>query len=124
VVLPELAGAAPELVLVATGAEVQAALEAGRTLAGEGRKVRVVSVPCIELFESQDAGYRDSVLPHAGKRLVVEAGVAQGVAALVRPGDRVMTMTGFGASAPFKDLAAHFGFDGPGVTRVARELLS
>ena len=124
VVVPEPAGVVPELVFVATGAELHPALEAARALAAEGRRVRVVSVPCIELFEAQDEGYRDSVLPRGAKRLVCEAGVAQGVAALVRPGDRVICMTGFGASAPFKDLAAHFGFDGPTFLRVARELLS
>src|SRR5262249_50831724 len=59
VVLPEPAGAAPELVFVATGAELHPALEASRALAGEGRRVRVVSVPCIEVFEAQDASYRD-----------------------------------------------------------------
>jgi transketolase len=124
VVLPEPAGVTPELTFVATGAEVQAALEAAKQLAAEGRKLRVVSVPCIGVFEAQDASYRDSVLPRAGKRLVCEAGVAQGVAALTRPGDRVIAMTGFGASAPFKDLARHFGFDGDGFARIARELLS
>jgi len=124
VVLPEPAGVTPELTFVATGAEVHAALEAARVLGSEGRKVRVVSVPCISRFESQDAGYRDSVLPQGGLRLVCEAGVAQGVAALTRPGDRVIGMTGFGASAPFKDLASHFGFDGASFARVARELLS
>jgi transketolase len=124
VVLPEPAGVTPELTFVATGAEVQAALEAAKQLAAEGRKLRVVSVPCIDVFEAQDASYRDSVLPRAGKRLVCEAGVAQGVAALTRPGDRVIAMTGFGASAPFKDLARHFGFDGDGFARIARELLS
>ncbi len=124
VVLPEPAGVVPELVFVATGAEVHPALDAARALAAEGRRVRVVSVPCIEVFEAQDASYRDSVLPRGGKRLVCEAGVAHGVAPLVRPGDRVISMTGFGASAPFKDLAQHFGFDGAGFLRVARELLS
>jgi transketolase len=103
---------------------VHAALEAARALAGEGRRIRVVSVPNIELFMTQDASYRDSVLPHGVRRLVCEAGVAQGVAALARPEDRVHAMTGFGASAPFVDLARHFGFDGPGFARAAREMLS
>ncbi len=124
VALPEPAGSTPDLVFVATGAEVHAAFDAARALASEGRRIRVVSVPCIELFMSQDASYRESVLPHASKRLVCEAGVAQGVAALVRPQDRVQVMTGFGASAPFKDLARHFGFDGASFARAAREMLS
>ncbi len=117
-------GGAPELVIAATGSEVQAALEAARTLAGEGRRVRVVSVPNVGLFAAQDASWRESVLPEGVKRLVCEAGVAQGVAQLNRPQDRVIAMTGFGESAPFKDLGKHFGFDGPGFAKVAREILA
>jgi transketolase len=112
-----------ELVIAATGSELSTALEAARALAAEGRRVRVASLPCLELFAAQDAGYRESVLPADVPRLVVEAGVAAGVAALVRAGDRTVTMSGFGASAPFKDLAVHFGFTGENVARVAREML-
>ena len=117
-------GAAPELVLVATGSEVHPALEAARALAANARRVRVVSVPCLELFAAQDASYRESVLPAAVPRLVIEAGVALGVAPLVRPGDRTLCMTGFGASAPFKDLATEFGFTAANIERIAREMLS
>ena len=124
VALAEPAGSPPELVFVATGSEVHTALDAAGALASEGRRVRVVSVPCVELFTSQDASYRESVLPRSCKRLVCEAGVAQGVAALVRPEDRVHVMTGFGASAPYKDLARHFGFDPASFARAAREMLS
>ena len=123
IVLSE-AGGAPELVFVATGSELTPALEAAHALVGEGRRVRVVSVPCIELFMAQDARYRASVLPDGAKRIVCEAGVAQGVSALTRPGDRVLAMSSFGASAPYKDLARHFGFDGPSFLRAAREVLS
>jgi transketolase len=114
----------PELAIAATGSELHAALDAARALAAEGRRVRVASLPCLELFAAQDAGYRESVLPAGVPRLVVEAGVALGVASLVRPGDRTVTISGFGASAPFKDLATHFGFTGENVARVAREMLS
>ena len=114
----------PELVIAATGSELSTALEAARALAAEGRRVRVASLPCLELFAAQDAAYRESVLPADVPRLVVEAGVAAGVAALVRSGDRTVTMSGFGASAPFKELAVHFGFTGENVARVAREMLS
>jgi len=124
VALAEPAGGAPELVIAATGAELHPALDAAKALLAAGRRVRVVSAPCIELFAAQDARYRDSVLPPAPPRLVCEAGVPQGVAALVRPGDRVIAMTGFGASAPYKDLARHFGFDAESFTRAAREMLS
>ena len=124
IALAEPGGGAPELVIAATGAEVHPALDAARALQGEGRRVRVVSVPCLELFGTQDAAYRESILPAGTRRLVCEAGVAQGVAPLVRPGDRVIAMTGFGASAPYKDLARHFGFDAESFTRSAREMLS
>jgi transketolase len=117
-------GGSAELVIAATGAEVHNALDAARALANEGKRVRVVSVPCLELFASQSAEYRESVLPSGAKRLVVEAGVLLGIAPLLRPGDRAVVMTGFGASAPFKDLATHFGFTGENVARLARELLS
>ena len=124
VVSPEPAGSPPELIFVATGAEVHAALDATRVLAAEGRRIRVVSLPSLEVFASQDASYCESVLPSGCKRLVCEAGVAQGVATLVRPGDRVLAMTSFGASAPFKDLARFFGFDGATFAQAAREMLS
>jgi transketolase len=113
----EAAGTA-ELVIAATGSEVSIAIEAARALAAEGRRVRVASLPCLGLFAEQDAPYRESVLPAAVPRLVVEAGVAAGVAPLIRPGDRTVTMSGFGASASYKDLAVHFGFTGEHVAQV------
>jgi transketolase len=112
----------PELVIVATGSEVSLGVEAAHTLAGEGRKVRVVSVPCVELFLAQDAAYQDQVLGSA-KRLLVEAGVVHGLALLKRPGDHFHGMKSFGASANFKKLAEHFGFTAADVTRVAKSLL-
>jgi transketolase len=123
-VVADAPGGAPELVIAATGAEVHPALEAAAALGKDGRRVRVVSAACIGEFEAQDAAYRESVLPSGVPRLVCEAGVAQGLAPLVRPGDRVIVMTGFGASAPYKDLARFFGFDAESFTRVAREMLS
>ncbi len=121
VALPE-SGGEPELVIVATGSEVGPSVETATVLAGEGRRVRVVSVPCLERFGAQDAAWRDSVLGTA-PRLLVEAGVEQGLSMLQRPGDRFHGMRGFGASAPYKDLAEHFGFTAGAVTAAARELL-
>jgi transketolase len=112
----------PELVIVATGSEVSLGIEAARSLAGEGRRVRVVSVPCLEVFVAQDAAYQAEVLGNA-RRLLVEAGVVQGLALLKRPGDHFHGMHGFGASANFKKLAEHFGFTTPDVIRVAKTLL-
>lgn len=113
---------AAELVIVATGSEVGISLEAARALTGEGRKVRVVSVPCLEVFLAQDEAYQTEVLGSA-KRLLVEAGVVHGLAQLKRPGDVFHGMKGFGASANFKKLAEHFGFTAGHVTAAAKALL-
>jgi len=124
VVAREAGAAGPELVLAATGSELQPALEAARVLAAEGRRVRVVSLPCLERFAVQDAAYQASVLPASAPRVLVEAGVALGLGSLLRAGDRFVGMTGFGASAPHQALAVEFGFTGENVLRVAREILS
>jgi transketolase len=116
-------GPRPELVLVATGSEVSICCEAARVLAAEGRSVRVVSVPCLERFLALAPDERDAVLAPAAPRLVVEAGVPLGMAPLLRPGDRFHGMERFGASAPWKHLAEHFGFTTGAVAGLARELL-
>lgn len=113
----------PELVIVATGSEVGLAVEAANTLNQAGRRVRAVSLPCLEVFEAQDIGYQASVLGEA-KRLCVEAGVPQGLASVMRPGDRFHGMRSFGASASYQKLAQHFQFTGEAVTNMARELLA
>jgi transketolase len=112
-----------ELVVVGTGSETQHALAAARTLNGEGRSVRAVSVPCLEVFLAQDDAYREQVLPRAARRLVAEAGVEAGVARLLRDDDVFHGMRGFGASAPYKVLGEHFGFTSEAVTALARTLL-
>jgi transketolase len=112
----------PELVIVATGSEVGISVEAAKKLNGEGRKVRVVSLPSLEVFFEQDQAYQESVLGTA-KRLLVEAGVFYGLAPLQRPGDHFHGMRGFGASANFKKLAERFRFTGADVTQIARDLL-
>jgi transketolase len=81
-----------------------------------------VSLPCTEVFLAQDAAYQASVLGSA-KRLLVEAGVALGLAQFTRPGDHFHGMHGFGASASYKALAEHFGFTAQAVTGAARVLL-
>jgi transketolase len=113
---------APELVIIATGSEVGLAVGAAQALAAEGRKVRVVSVPCLERFFAQEEAYQAQVLGTA-KRLCLEAGVPQGLQPFMRPGDRFHGMHGFGASAGFKALAKHFGFTVEAVTEAARTLL-
>ena len=123
VVVPEARPDALELVIVGTGSETQHAVAAARTLAAEGHSVRAVSLPCLEVFLAQEQDYRDSVLP-AARRLVVEAGVEQGLAAILRSRDRFHGMNDFGASAPWKVLADHFGFTAEAVTARARALLA
>ncbi|MET0340557.1 MAG: transketolase [Polyangiales bacterium] len=113
---------APELVIVATGSEVGLAVDAARALGAEGRKVRAVSLPCLEVFFEQDEAYQREVLGDA-KRLVVEAGVPLGLAQVLRPGDRFHGMRTFGASANYKKLAERFRFTSADVTEIARELL-
>ncbi len=108
--LLDAAGGEPELAMVATGSEVAPSLEAARALAGSGRRVRLVSLPCLEVFLAQDARYRDELLPEAVPRLLVEAGRSLGLAPLLRPGDAFHGMEEFGRSAPWKELARHFGF--------------
>jgi transketolase len=123
VVLQETGAAPPELVIAATGSELSIALAAAIALANEGRRVRAVSLPCLERFGAEDAAYRESVLPEASPRLLVEAGVALGLGSLLRAGDRFIGMNGFGASAPYQALAVEFGFNAENIGRVAREML-
>ncbi len=116
----------PELVFIASGSEVSIALEAAKTLADEGKLVRVVSMPCLELFLRQSEGYRDSVVPPACKRrLIVEAGVRFGWDRFVLDPEftRFITMEDFGASGPYKTLAEKFGFTAAKVLSTAREIL-
>jgi transketolase len=112
----------PELVIAATGSEVGLAVEAAQTLQKSGRRVRAVSLPCLEVFLAQDESYQVEVLGSA-KRLVVEAGVEQGLARVLRPGDRFHGMRTFGASASYKKLAEHFGFTTAHVLAIADQML-
>ncbi len=116
-------GGPPELVLVATGSETALAVAAARALAVQGRRVRAVSLPSLDVFLAQDAAWRASVLPTGIPRLAIEAGVEQGLAPVLAPGDRFHGMTGFGASAPWQKLAEHFGFTTDAVLAAAREML-
>jgi transketolase len=100
----------PTVILMATGSEVSLALEAKKLLEASGDRVRVVSVPCLEVFLRQDQAYRESVLPVGSLRVSIEAGVTTPWRAIV--GDKGLTIghDDFGSSAPDKDLAKHFGF--------------
>ena len=114
----------PELILMASGSEVGLAVKAKAVLAAEGHKVRVVSMPSMELFEAQSPEYRESVLPGAVRRRVaVEALSGLSWGRYVGLDGAMVTMDGFGASGPAATLFEHFGFTVENVVRVARELL-
>ena len=114
----------PELVLIATGSEVAPTLQAGEALAAEGKRVRVVSMPCIELFDAQEAAYRDSVIPPATRaRLAVEAGVPMGWWKWVGDGGDVLGIERFGASAPGTTVLEKLGFTAEAIVGRARALI-
>ncbi|WP_140920082.1 transketolase, partial [Limnobaculum xujianqingii] len=122
-VLKDCAGT-PELILIATGSEVSLAVDAADKLSAEGRKVRVVSMPCTEVFDRQDAGYRESVLPSGvSARVAVEAGIADFWFKYTGLNGRIVGMRSFGESAPAEQLFAEFGFTVDNVVANARELL-
>jgi len=101
----------PENILIATGSEVSLALESAKELGAQGVSVRVVSMPCVEVFEQQDASYQERVLPNATrKRVAVEAAHVDYWRKWVGLDGAVVGMKSFGASAPGGDLYRHFGF--------------
>jgi transketolase len=114
----------PELILISTGAEVPPTLEAARRLAGEGTVVRVVSMPCVELFEDQSAEYREEVLPPSvTARLAIEPGATMGWWKWVGSNGDVLGIDRFGASAPGTTVLEKLGFTAEGITARARVLL-
>lgn len=114
----------PEAIIIATGSEVRPALGAAETLAANGRRVRVVSMPCTELFDAQDATYKESVLPAAVRaRVAVEAASADYWHKYVGLDGRVVGMTDFGESAPGPELNERFGFTAEHVARTVLEIL-
>jgi transketolase len=114
----------PELILIATGAEVEITLEAGRQLAREGRAVRVVAMPCMELFEEQPEEYRKGVLPPAvAARLAVEPGASMSWWKWVGTDGDVLGIDHFGASAPGATVLREFGFTAENIEARALALL-
>ncbi|HIF9177580.1 TPA: transketolase [Photobacterium damselae] len=115
----------PELILIATGSEVELATEAYALLTAEGRKVRVVSMPATDVFDKQDAAYRESVLPSdVTARIAVEAGIEDFWYKYVGFEGRIIGMTSFGESAPADQLFKLFGFTVENVVNTAKELLA
>lgn len=114
----------PELILIATGSEVSLAVQAADKLAEQGRKVRVVSMPCTSVFDSQDAAYKQQVLPvEVGARIAVEAAHADYWYKYVGLDGRIIGMTTYGESAPANQLFEEFGFTVDNILAVAEELL-
>ncbi len=114
----------PELIYIATGSEVQLAVQAAEKLAAEGRRVRVVSMPSCEVFDRQDSAYRESVLPSSVRaRVAVEAQTAAWWWKYVGLDGRVVGMGTFGASAPAGKLFPKFGFTVENIMQQALELL-
>ncbi|WP_341851900.1 transketolase [Vibrio vulnificus] len=115
----------PELILIATGSEVELAVKAAEQLTAEGKKVRVVSMPATDTFDKQDAAYRESVLPSdVTARIAVEAGIADFWYKYVGFDGRIIGMTTFGESAPADQLFEMFGFTVENVVNTAKELLA
>jgi transketolase len=115
---------APECIVMATGSEVDLAAQAVQKLNASGRRVRLVSMPATDVFDAQDAAYRESVLPRTvSRRLAIEAGATQSWWRYVGIGGRVLGIDRFGASGKASDLFPHFGFTVDNVTHEIHELL-
>ncbi|MDF7660316.1 transketolase [Erwiniaceae bacterium L1_54_6] len=114
----------PELLLISSGSEIELVVAAAKVLLQEGRKVRVVSMPCTERFDQQDAQYKASVLPNeVRKRLAVEASIEGFWQRYTGLDGKVIGMKSFGESAPANVLFKHFGFTVENVLETARSLL-
>ena len=109
--------------MIATGSEVSLAITAQQALAAEGIAVRVVSMPCTQLFDSQDAAYRESVLPRGMPRVAVEAGVTDYWRKYVGLEGKVIGIDCYGESAPAGELYKFFGITGDAVAAAVRSVL-
>jgi transketolase len=123
-VLADASNGKPDAILMATGSEVALCVGAYEKLSGEGKKVRVVSMPSWEIFEKQPKSYRDSVLPpDVTARVSVEQGSVLGWDKYVGPNGKMIGMRTFGASAPIKELQRKFGFEPDQVVAAVNEVL-
>src|SRR5262249_37721536 len=124
-VLADLGGAPPKVILIGTGSEISICVAVAEQLAAEKIAARVVSMPSWELFEQQDAAYREQVLPEAiSARVAVEQAAVIGWERYVGRHGAVVGMHTFGASAPLKGVLTKFGFTPDHVLRVAREQIA
>jgi transketolase len=123
--LVDASNAKPELILIATGSEVQLAVEARLKLEEQGIKTRVVSAPCVEWFDEQSDSYKESVLPlSVSARVSVEAGLALGWSKYVGRSGESVSIEHFGASADYKTLFREFGMTTDSVVAAAHKSLS
>jgi len=123
-VLAEAPGGKPDVILMGSGSEVSLCVEAGEKLNAAGIRARIVSMPSWELFEKQDAAYKESVLPsNVTARVSVEMASLFGWERYVGPKGKMIGMRSFGASAPLKDLLKKFGIQADRVVEAAREVL-
>jgi transketolase len=114
----------PDIILIATGSEVELAVEAATKLSDEGKAIRVVSMPATDVFDAQDTNYRESVLPsEVTARVAIEAGIADFWFKYVGLKGRIVGMTSFGESAPADELFKLFGFTVDNVVEKAKETL-
>ncbi|HEY1065333.1 MAG TPA: transketolase [Pirellulales bacterium] len=115
----------PEVILIATGSELSLAVESYEKLTAEGVKARVVSMPCVELFEEQSAEYREKVLPKAVKpRVIIEAATSFGWHKYAGDGGKLVTIDHFGASGPAPLLFKEFGFTTENIVAKAKEAIA
>ncbi|MDF7667622.1 transketolase [Orbaceae bacterium ESL0727] len=122
-ILKDCSGA-PELIIIATGSEVELAVEAYNVLTQSGKKVRVISMPSTDTFDKQDAAYKESVLPSTvTARLAIEAGIVDSMYKYVGLNGKIIGMTTFGESAPAEQLFKEFGFTVDNVLAKAESLL-
>jgi len=123
-VLADIGDHDPELILMASGSEVDLIIKAGERLAAEGKNVRLISFPSWELFRKQEKSYQELVLiPKVKARLAVEAGVAQGWREWIGDKGIILSIDRFGASAPAGRLYEEFGLSVDEVIRKSEELL-
>jgi transketolase len=123
-VIEKEAGGKLDAIIVASGSEVATSIEAARALAADGLGVRVVSVPCLDIFEQQSAEYKESVLPAAvTARVAVEAGSSASWGKLVGPRGGYVTMDRFGESAPAAQLFELFGFTAENIAEKVKDVV-
>jgi transketolase len=118
------AGGTPDAIVIATGSEVEIALDAAKQLNAKGKKVRVVSMPSVDVFEAQDETYQESVLPAAVRaRVAIEAGVTDYWRKYVGLDGKVVGIDRFGESAPGPKLYEYFGITADNVVKAVEEVL-